>query len=280
MKEASIKRIWHRSLLGLGLVLAVTLLSHGPLYATAFTWSGLPIQGEAGQEYPNYFPAGQAEFEVVGSSMTLLLTYTGGSENIQAINQAMTALTWEMTGYTGTLQAESALIASGSSLVGVDSDSWPGVTDLSGQWAFKDNIQSELLGNFGVGTMGDINFQEDSFGSHDVIDPNKTFVSPSPGNIDFAIIGPNITTLSTDGNGNPDGFKNQGPVVQNAMLFEFVFLNSSGNLLDQAGNDITFSNAQALYGTEGVPAVPEPATVLLLGTGLVGLVGFRKKLKK
>jgi hypothetical protein len=33
------------------------------------------------------------------------------------------------------------------------------------------------------------------------------------------------------------------------------------------------------YNGAGVP-IPEPATVLLIGTGLVGLVGFRKKFKK
>jgi hypothetical protein len=46
-----------------------------------------------------------------------------------------------------------------------------------------------------------------------------------------------------------------------------------GFLGDALGNPITLDSV----GAGGVSAIPEPSTLLLLGSGLVGLVGLRKK---
>ena len=49
--------------------------------------------------------------------------------------------------------------------------------------------------------------------------------------------------------------------------------------LDGASYDIT--NVQPLYGSDGATLVPEPTSLLLLGTGLLGLGRIcRKKQKK
>jgi hypothetical protein len=260
-----------RGIFLLFLSITLVLICSAPLYAVGFSWIGNPISGEAGQEYPNFYPSGNANFEIIsGTELLLTLTYAGSSEPLSSINQVLTGLTWDMNGYTGQLTADSALVAQGSNVIGANSSSFSG-SDLSGQWTFKDDISVSSspigpLGMYGVGAVGDIDFGEDTFGSSDVIDAGKTQISPVPGGIDFGLVpfGP----LPSNG-----GFQNQGPVVMNTVEFGFTF---DGTLTEDM-----FTNVQPLFGSDGATPVPEPATILLLGTALIGLAGIgRKRINK
>ena len=59
--------------------------------------------------------------------------------------------------------------------------------------------------------------------------------------------------------------------MQYSMLFTW---NIEGEDLTQA----QIGNVIPIFGSDGVP-IPEPSTMLLIGTGLVGLAGFRRRLK-
>ena len=69
-----------------------------------------------------------------------------------------------------------------------------------------------------------------------------------------------------------DGYKNQGPIVQDQMVFTFYFTG------DLSYDEIT--NVHPLFGSDGVP-VPEPSTFILFlsGTGLLaGAARFKRKI--
>jgi len=231
-----------------------------------FSWSGNPIVGED----PGFLPSGSAVFEINGGMLTITLTNTT-SQQSTSIGEVLTILTWDIEG--ASLTTGTAVIGAMSSLVGVDSGDFPGIVNLSSEWAFKDNISAGSsffgpIGSFGIGAVGDINFGVDSFGPKDRFDTSTNLFPPPSGSlngVDGGIVGPDQLAFDAD------GYAHHGPLVKYQMVFTFDI---TGDL-----STYNITNVQALYGTDGAPLVPEPATLLLVGSGLLGGAFFRKRFK-
>ena len=183
---------------------------------------------------------------------------------MRAPGQLFSGLLWDIDAAGVTLTATSAQVASGSQLVNVNAGGTVtpvAGTDLASYWAFRNDLTSEIDVQYAVGAMGDLLFNTDLLGTDSMIDGDG--LPPSPGQLDYTIIGNNI---ASDVN---SGIINNGPLVQNAVEIHFAYTGSFGEL------DI--KNVQPLFGTDGAPLVPEPTTLILLGSGLLGLAAIRKK---
>jgi len=140
--------------------------------------------------------------------------------------------------------------------------------NLDGEWAERSGINgiNGGLGDYGISNTG---FGEgpgapsgwDGFGAKDIIDSTVAYTAPlSPNGAEFGIVSGDISGLVSS----------VSSYVEDGVLISYDFI-----------GDFEIAQVNFLYGTEySASAVPEPATMLLLGSGLFGFGVLRKKFKK
>ena len=141
-------------------------------------------------------------------------------------------------------------------------------TNLDGEYGYRDGIDPAT--NFGFGEYGVSAASLDPgpgapagwipFGAGTIINPLLSFPNSAaaPNGPDYGMVGSGADF---------DLAASIDPYVLDSVLMTFSL-------------DGTFAGVEKVTFIYGTSMVPEPATMLLFGTGLIGLAGFRKKFRK
>jgi hypothetical protein len=243
------------------LVAALVVLASGKAaWADFVTYTGSSTDGTG------YVRAASVTFSTSGANLFVTLTNTSTLDVVHP-DQVLSGVFFSAP---GALTAVDAIVPSGSAVFNDPANS--GVTDVSSEWAYRGNIAGLGFGsgiNSGISSSGLGGAGE--FGVPDRFDTAGNLNGPdSPNGIGYGITsaGDDVAT----GNGGLSG----RPLIQNSVVFTLSGWNAAwtlsgiGNVFFQYGTDLS---EPRFPGTE----TPEPGTLLLLGLGVAGLIGWHRR---
>ncbi len=286
-----------RVLLSLTFPLAAACLSF-PSAATAltmqtFNFSGQPILGG---DNPSFLPDVTAKFTfdetcmTSSCNLTIALTYND-SGGLSTIGESLAGVSFDAFSNGSPIDLAvnlSISTVSAESLVGAGSDdalsdfgaASNSNVDVSGHWGFVSGFaSSDSLGSNVFSSVGDAFPNTDVVGNADLFSGTISSIELNPPDgTSFSIVDDNTCT-GPPGTPTCSGLTGGFQDMQNRA---WIQNEATGTLVyDGTTNKLTsVGNVDPLFGTEGRPlGVPEPSTMLLLGSGLAGLGWYRRRRK-